>query len=134
MKAVGICRALAVEQDSSPQGHFAGRVFIQRLCSVPDDGEVEIAAVYFDAGARNKPHIHQHDQYLHIVEGQGIVATDRERRLVHAGDMVAIPAGAWHWHGATRDSAMMHLSIRRPESGDAQFDVEQRDWATAYDD
>lgn len=95
---------------------------------------MEIAAVYFDAGARNKPHIHEHDQYLHIVEGEGIVATDSERRLVKAGDMIAIPAGTWHWHGATRDSAMMHLSMRRPESGDAQWNVGQRNWATAYDE
>lgn len=133
MKVAAIDRSQAVEQDSSPGSHFSGKVYIQRLCSAPDDGEIEFLAVYFAAGARNKPHIHQHDQYLQIVEGRGIVATENERRIVSAGDVVFIPARAWHWHGATRDSAMMHLSIRRPDSGHAMWDVDQRDWAPAYD-
>jgi quercetin dioxygenase-like cupin family protein len=88
--------------------------------------------VYFSAGARTRPHIHEHDQYLHIMEGQGIVATESEKRNVSAGDIVVVPAGVWHWHGATPRSAMMHLSIRRP--GPGQWDVALKDWATAYKD
>ena len=131
MKSVRVDRTKAVPQDSSPKGHFDGEVRMQRMASVPDDGEIEFLAVYFSAGARTRPHTHEHDQYLQIVEGQGIVATDSEKRRVAAGEIVIVPAGVWHWHGATPRSAMMHLSIRRP--GPGQWDVDLKDWATAYE-
>jgi quercetin dioxygenase-like cupin family protein len=129
VKAITIDRSKAPEQDSSPGGHFEGRVFLQRLTSTPADGDIEFLAVYFTPGARTKPHVHERDQYLQIMEGKGIVVTDTERRIVSAGDLVVIPGGAWHWHGATHDSAMMHLSIRT--SGDSKWDVAQKDWATS---
>jgi quercetin dioxygenase-like cupin family protein len=129
MKVITIDRSKAVRQNSSPEDHFEGNVFLQRMTSTPADGDIEFLAVYFDAGARNKPHIHQRDQYLQIMEGKGVVVTDTERKVVSAGDLVVIPGGTWHWHGATHNSAMMHLSIRT--SGDSRWDVDQRDWATA---
>ena len=30
---------------------------------------------------------------------------------ISAGDAISIPAGETHWHGATPDSYLMHLSI-----------------------
>ena len=129
MKTIAIDRSKAIQQDSSPTGHFEGTVFLQRLASTPADGDIEFMAVYFSPGARTKPHIHPRDQYLQIMEGKGVVATDKERRVVSAGDLVVMPGGTWHWHGATSDSAMMHLSIRT--SGESTFDLDQRDWATA---
>jgi quercetin dioxygenase-like cupin family protein len=129
MKTITIDRSKAIQQASSPDDHFEGNVLLQRMTSTPADGDIEFLAVYFGPGARNKPHIHQRDQYLQIMEGKGVVVTDKERRVVSAGDLVVIPGGAWHWHGATHDSAMMHLSIRT--SGDSRWDVDQRDWATA---
>jgi quercetin dioxygenase-like cupin family protein len=130
MKSVGVDRSQAVPQDSSPSGHFQGEVHMQRLANVPADGEIEFLAVYFSAGARTRPHIHEHDQYLQIVEGRGLVATESEKRSVAAGEIVIVPAGTWHWHGATPHSAMMHLSIRRP--GPGKWDVDLKDWATVY--
>ncbi len=132
MKLITIDRSKAVEQDTSPSGHFTGKVYIQRLATSPADGDLEIAAVYFDAGSRNKPHVHEHTQVLEIVEGVGIVATETERRVVKAGDVISIPANTWHWHGATRDSAMMHLSIRLPDAGGHAWSVDMKDWATSY--
>jgi quercetin dioxygenase-like cupin family protein len=47
-----------------------------------------------------------------------------------------IPAGTWHWHGAARDSARdsaaCHISIRQP--GQTNWDVEERTWASAYEE
>jgi quercetin dioxygenase-like cupin family protein len=36
--------------------------------------DLEIIAVFFDNGARTKPHIHSTDQVLAVVEGTCIVA------------------------------------------------------------
>jgi quercetin dioxygenase-like cupin family protein len=106
---------------------FDGRVRIQKLVSGDQSRELELLAVYFDAGARTIPHIHEKDQVLHFVAGQGIVATDKEKRVCSAGDVVTIPGGTWHWHGATRDQAMCHVSIRQP--GGTDWAVERRNWA-----
>ena len=55
---------------------------------------------------------------LYIVEGEGIVATESEEHRVRAGDVVVVPAGEQHWHGATADSAMAHLAFGVPGTTD----------------
>jgi quercetin dioxygenase-like cupin family protein len=79
----------------------------------PEDG-VEVVAVFFEPGARTRPHVHPVEQTLVVVEGEGIVADESERRPMRAGDVVVVPAGVWHWHGAAPDSAMCHLSAKKP--------------------
>jgi quercetin dioxygenase-like cupin family protein len=44
------------------------------------------------------------------------VATEGEEVRVRAGDVVVIPAGEKHWHGATPTTAMAHLAIGTPGS------------------
>ncbi len=112
---------------------FDGDVTLQRIVTAGDSDEVEVLAVWFAKGARNRPHTHSTDQVLHIVEGRGIVADEKEKRVVSAGDVVTVRANAWHWHGATSDSAMMHMSIRKA-GATTNWDVDQKDWAHAYDD
>jgi 4-carboxymuconolactone decarboxylase len=109
---------------------FDGEVMLQRLVSASDSGEVELLAVWFSAGARTRAHIHDKDQILHIVQGQGIVADDHEMRIVLAGQVITIPADTWHWHGATTGSAMMHISIRQ-QGCKTDWEVDQKNWSNA---
>lgn len=37
-----------------------------------------------------------------------------EAQLMHVGDVVVIPAGTKHWHGATQDSQFTHISVSGP--------------------
>jgi 4-carboxymuconolactone decarboxylase len=106
---------------------FEGIVRTRMLVGDEQSHELEILAVYFSAGARTRPHIHKKDQVLHFVQGKGIVATETERKVCSAGDIVTVPGGTWHWHGATRDQAMGHISIRQP--GSTNWDVDQKNWA-----
>ena len=89
--------------------------------------DVGLTAVFFAAGARTRPHIHTDEQVLYFVEGRGVVATESATVQTSAGDVVAVPAGTWHWHGATRDSASCHISIKRP--GPTNWEVEEKNWA-----
>ena len=112
--------------------YFDGEVNVQGLVGPDESGEVELLAVYFEPGARTRPHIHERDQVLHFVEGRGIVATADEKRHVAAGDVVTVPAGTWHWHGAARDAAACHISIRQP--GTTNWEVDEGKWAAGYEE
>lgn len=39
---------------------------------------------------------------------------DQNPRALRPGDVVNIPAGVKHWHGAARDSWLQHLAIEVP--------------------
>ena len=103
----------ASAQDATPSGNFGGQVWMQRLITEEHSQDIELLVVSFEPGGRTRPHIHAVDQILQIVSGRGIVATGSERRFVEPGDVVLIPSGEWHWHGAAPDSAMTHISIKR---------------------
>lgn len=126
MQFLTIDRAAA--QDATASGNFGGQVWMQRLVSEQQCSEIELLVVSFEAGGRTRPHVHPVDQILHITAGRGIVADHAGRRVVTAGDVVVVPAGEWHWHGAAPDSAMTHISIKR--YGATDWMVEERDWGT----
>jgi len=91
---------------------FVGEVLVQPV--VPRTEGIEIIVVRFSAGARTYLHSHAVPQVLHCIEGRGILATESERNQVGPGDIVHVPAGEMHWHGAAEDSDFVHLSIRPP--------------------
>ena len=124
MEIFKIDRALA--HDATASGNFGGQVWMQRLINEQQSTDIELLVVSFEAGGRTRPHIHAVDQILQITSGRGIVATGSERRFVVPGDVVLVPAGEWHWHGAAPDSAMTHISIKR--YGATDWTVEERDW------
>lgn len=106
--------------------YFSGRVRLQNLRRPEQDGAAELIAVFFDAGARTVPHIHDVDQVLYFVEGEGIVVTERERRVLRAGEIAVIAGGVWHWHGATRTAATCHISIKAVAP--TNWDVPKKNW------
>ncbi len=118
--------------DPSTADYFDGEVKFQRLVSSADSDELDLLCVYFSAGARTRPHIHHQDQVLQIIEGQGIVADETEKHVVSTGDVITIPRGMWHWHGATRTTAMSHISTMK--RGQSDFTVEEKNWAAGYDE
>ena len=78
--------------------------------------EYRVNIVNFGKGVRNKFHFHSTEQILIITAGKGIVATEEEERVVTPGDIIRIPAGEKHWHGATPDSEFSHIYVMQKES------------------
>lgn len=110
--------------------HFQGDAKLQALANPFPEGPA-VFAVHFQAGGRTKPHVHGSGQVLHVTDGRGLVGDTAGRRLVGPGDVVVTRAGEWHWHGATVDSPMTHVTIQI--AGDpVDWDVDQRDWADDY--
>lgn len=93
-------------------GLFTGTKVQRQLIFQPGESKsFGFGIVHFDAGSRNKFHKHSTDQILVITEGTGKVATDDEVLTVTKGDVVLIPAGENHWHGAPDNTSMSHISI-----------------------
>ena len=107
-------------------GYFSGTVRLHNLRRPDTPGTAELIGVFFERGARTIPHTHAADQVLYFVDGEGIVATEHERRVLRAGEIAVIPGGTWHWHGATKTSAMCHVSIKAV--GPSNWSVERKDW------
>jgi quercetin dioxygenase-like cupin family protein len=87
------------------------QVWRQSILQPEDSSNFNFSIVAFDAGSRNKFHIHSGDQVLIITEGTGKVATDNEVLTVTEGDVVLIPAGENHWHGAPDSTSMAHITV-----------------------
>ncbi len=104
----------SVEKTKAPMtgGLMTGvQVWRQSILAPEDSKNFNFAIVSFDAGSRTKFHKHSGDQILIITEGDGKVVSDDETLPVTQGDMVLIPAGENHWHGAPDATSMAHITI-----------------------
>lgn len=95
---------------------FDGEVRTQDLVAEGEAALLRVTAVTFEDGARNRLHRHGADQVLVVTEGRGVVATEAEELRVGPGDVVLIPAGERHWHGAEPGGSFTHLAILTPGS------------------
>ncbi len=103
------------EKNDAFAKYFVGQSYLNMLTT---DGVV-IGNVTFEPGCRNNWHIHN------AVKGGGqILLCTAGRRCypewgkatqeLHPGDVVAIPSGVKHWHGAAADSWFAHLAVEVP--------------------
>ena len=93
--------------------YFGAPIDYQYLATRPESEQLDICLVNFEPGGRNKMHTHVYEQMLFVTSGRGIVADDSGEHVVEPGDLVIIPAGEPHWHGATPESSFSHLCIER---------------------
>ena len=101
---------------------FTGPVTSQAFVDTDLSKRFRIQQVNFDRGVRNKFHSHTIEQILIVTEGKGIVATDKEKRDVEPGDVIFIPAGEKHWHGAAEGATFSHLYVVSPDSKSTQLE------------
>lgn len=101
----------------NPYGqYFTGKSYLAMLTSLEGVG---VANVTFEPACRNNWHIHLADkgggQILLVTGGRGWYQEwGKEPQELHAGDVVAIPVGIKHWHGAAKDSWFAHIAIEVP--------------------
>jgi quercetin dioxygenase-like cupin family protein len=103
-----------------PAEWFSGTVRIDPQFQASDPARVIGASVTFEPGARTAWHTHPLGQTLIITAGCGWVQREGGSiEEVHPGDVVWIPPGEKHWHGATPVTAMTHLAIQEQLNGKA---------------
>jgi quercetin dioxygenase-like cupin family protein len=99
--------------------NFKGDVWLSML--TPFGTPCPIGNVTFAPGSRNNWHKHAGGQILLVTGGRGYYQEwGKAARELRAGDVVQIPGGVKHWHGAAHDSAFVHIAIEvQPEKGAA---------------
>jgi quercetin dioxygenase-like cupin family protein len=110
-----------------PAEWFTGDVWIDRIVNAVAPSRLSVGAVHFTPGARTAWHSHALGQVLYVTEGEGRVQTRGEPIVpISAGDVVRTPADEWHWHGASPDHFMTHLSMTEGQAhwGDHVTDAE----------
>ena len=103
------------EENDAYARYFTGKSYLRMLSA---EG-VGIASVTFEPGCRNNWHIHRAKagggQILLCTGGRGWYQEwGKSARELRAGDVVNIPAGVKHWHGAAKDSWFSHLAVEVP--------------------
>ena len=76
-----------------------------------DTRDLSISIVRFPCGIRRPWNSHTQDQYLWIISGIGIIASEREEIKLTPGTLVFIPANMRHQHGASDETSMTQFSI-----------------------
>lgn len=105
----------------------------------PQTSVLPVSNVTFEPGCRNNWHIHHGaHQLLICVSGEGIYQEWGKPAIrLHAGDIIDIPEGVKHWHGATKDSWFQHLAshvhVGDPESNEWLEPVTDEQYFTAND-
>ena len=95
--------------------YFTGKSYLDMLST----SGVVVGNVVFEPGCRNNWHIHHKGgQILLVTGGNGWYQEwGKPARKLKEGDVVNIPAGVKHWHGAARDSFFAHIAIAVPAEG-----------------
>ena len=107
----------------APAEYFTGTVRFDPLHQAPDPALVACVSVTFEPGARTAWHSHPLGQILVVVAGCGHAQRwGGPIEDIRPGDVVWIPPGEKHWHGAAATTAMTHIAIQE------RLDGKTADW------
>lgn len=105
------------EPNTAYDKYFVGNSYLNPLTDPKKT--VFMANVTFEPQCRNNWHIHNAEQG----GGQILLCTDgrgwyqewgKTAQELNAGDVITIPAGVKHWHGASKDSWFSHIAVECP--------------------
>ena len=109
--------------------YFTGSVRIDPLFQANNPSRAVGASVTFEPSSRTAWHTHPLGQILIVTAGCGLVQRwDGPVEEIRPGDVVWIPPGEKHWHGATATTAMTHIAIQE------QLDGKTADWMEKVSD
>ena len=107
-----ICKA-------GPEAWFTGAVWVQSVvdaAAIGPEARLQAALVTFAPAARTAWHTHPRGQTLYVLSGTGWAQKEGEpARAIRGGDVVVIPAGENHWHGAQAAHMLVHLALQESD-------------------
>lgn len=122
-------QVLSIGQQPASRGscdYFVGDVYVDQLFQGSAPARISGGLVSFTPGARTAWHTHPLGQTLYVVSGAGRVQmAGQPVQGIRPGDVVWIPAGVKHWHGAAPHTAMTHLAFAEQLDGSVVTWLEQ---------
>ena len=98
--------------------YFTGSVRVDPLFPATDPSRTSGGLVTFEPGARSAWHTHPAGQILLVTAGAGRIQQWGGRvEEIRPGDVVRIPPGVKHWHGASPNIGMTHIAIQETVGG-----------------
>lgn len=92
--------------------NFTGTVWVQPLVPMDSTFNLVAGSVTFSPGARSYWHTHNAGQILLVTDGRGYTQEKgKPIRVIHKGEVIICPPHVEHWHGASRESPMTHVSL-----------------------
>jgi len=114
---------------TGPTENFTGSVRVDPLFQPAAPARAAGSLVTFEPGARTAWHTHPLGQTLIVTAGTGRVQRWGDPiDEIRQGDVVWIPPGQKHWHGAAPDASMAHIAILE------QLDGKSVDWMEKVSD
>ena len=110
--AIKIMRSGAQPTRQGSAENFTGSVRVDSLFQAIAPARTSGALVTFEPSARTAWHRHPLGQILIVTSGTGRVQRWGDPiEEIRKGDVVWIPPGQKHWHGAAPNSSMAHIAI-----------------------
>jgi 4-carboxymuconolactone decarboxylase len=126
---VTVIRAGSQPSSRAPEQYFTGSVRRDPLFPVTPPSRMVGGSVTFEAGARSAWHTHPLGQLLIVTAGVGRVQQwGGPVQEIRPGDVVRIPPGVKHWHGAAPTTAMTHIALTE------ELDGTNTDWLEKVSD
>src|SRR6266545_461493 len=117
-QTIKITRSGSQPSSKGPAEYFTGSVRVDPLFTANDPSRTSGARVTFEPGARTAWHTHPLGQTLIVTAGSGWVQQwGGQIQEILPGDVVRIPPGQKHWHGATATTGMTHIAIQEHLDG-----------------
>ena len=102
----------------APKEYFTGTVWQDPIIIAEAPARIVSTRVAFEPGARTAWHSHPLGQTLYVISEIGWVQTvGAPAREIRPGDVVWIPPGEKHWHGAGPTTVMMHVAMQEALDG-----------------
>lgn len=131
------------------RNYFLGSVILHDISKNIGVRDQKVYYAAFKNGAKTKIHYHEGSQILVVTHGIGVLVTYRRNKsqgrkinltqeaksALKSGDMVYIPRGTLHWHGAVKGKSFGHIafngfSTRRKEAKTIWYDSDFKSHAT----
>jgi quercetin dioxygenase-like cupin family protein len=117
-ETITVTRSGAQPSNKGSAQFFTGSVRVDPLFAPNAPSRVSGGLVTFEPGARSAWHTHPVGQILIVTAGKGLVQRwGRPVEEIRPGDVVRIPPGVKHWHGAAPTTGMSHIAIQEVVDG-----------------
>ncbi len=108
----------AMPELTVPPQNSTGTISVRAQFRREAPSRIAGAQVSFEPGSRTAWHTHPNGQTLLVTSGTGVVQSwGGKPQIMREGDIVWIPPGVKHWHGATANESMSHFAFVETQDG-----------------